>query len=101
VKNFNEYAKKAFDSDQDSDLDNVEKWRQMPGLSNVPVYDWATWKANHKAWGNSQRTDKMPCEEYPCCPKDTLPKYGLNDANHDQGYLGIDEDMLTSKINPP
>lgn len=94
AENFNAFAKDALFMDDGFGLDKPENWLRMPGLSNIPVCDWATWKANHKTWGNSQRKDEMPCKEYPCCPIDSLPKYRWDDINHDQGYLGRDDNLV-------
>jgi hypothetical protein len=90
LANFQALAKKSMDEDGGINFSDPDQWAVMPGLSRIPVCDWATWMENHKNWGNSARKDPYkdpPCEQYPCCPIESLPKIPKGDMDHDPYWL--------------
>jgi hypothetical protein len=63
------------------DLSDPAEWKNIPGLTNIPVCDWSTWEKNHNAWGiHTRKTSKdPPCPHYPCCSEEELKEASKSD----------------------
>jgi hypothetical protein len=91
------FNKQSLDNlDEKHIFDDPRSWVTAPGVFTVPVCDWATWKRNHKAWGNTQAWEREtpPCPIYPCCAIDALPRIPKYSTGYDPDWKGRDNDMM-------